>query len=385
MIYFSAHWCPPCRKFTPKLIKFYKNMKKDKEKGAESFELVFVSLDRSESAYNEYISDMPWMCTKFTLPKDLNNKLSKKYDTQGIPHLVVVNATEDRKIITTDGTEGVREDPLAKNFPWKPKNFAEIWEEKTILTKDGSVSSSTFDDKHLMLYFSAHWCPPCRDFTPILGEAYKKLKAQRQDFELVFVSSDRDNASFKEYFDEMPFWALPFEERQTKGDLSKYFGVEGIPSLIMLGPVPAGGGDRPLINTSLRGVIETGNFSEFPFYPKPYSELSTNSDGINTKRCLVVFCEGCDDDEQAEVVELVKTVSEKMKDQNMGFFYATGPGGIVNQVRKALKMEKNTNDVAMVLLDIPDNGGYYLNAATDLSESVIKAFIASPGKRRQLD
>jgi len=116
MIYFSAHWCPPCRKFTPKLIKFYKNMKKDKEKGAESFELVFVSLDRSESAYNEYISDMPWMCTKFTLPKDLNNKLSKKYDTQGIPHLVVVNATEDRKIITTDGTEGVREDPLAKNF-----------------------------------------------------------------------------------------------------------------------------------------------------------------------------------------------------------------------------------------------------------------------------
>mmetsp|Transcript_11212 Transcript_11212/g.22157 ORF Transcript_11212/g.22157 Transcript_11212/m.22157 type:complete len:184 (-) Transcript_11212:40-591(-) len=183
----------------------------------------------------------------------------------------------------------------------------------------------------------------------------------------------------------MPFWALPFEERQTKGDLSKYFGVEGIPSLIMLGPVPAGGGDRPLINTSLRGVIETGNFSEFPFYPKPYSEIYTNSDGINTKRYLVVFCEGCDDDEQAEVVELVKTVSEKMKDQNMGFFYATGPGGIVNQVRKALRMEKNTNDVAMVLLDIPDSGGYYLNTATDLSESVIKAFIASPGKRRQLD
>jgi len=44
MIYFSAHWCPPCRKFTPKLIKFYKNMKKDKEKGAESLSLFLFLL-----------------------------------------------------------------------------------------------------------------------------------------------------------------------------------------------------------------------------------------------------------------------------------------------------------------------------------------------------
>ena len=25
-IYFSAHWCPPCRSFTPELVKSYKNV-----------------------------------------------------------------------------------------------------------------------------------------------------------------------------------------------------------------------------------------------------------------------------------------------------------------------------------------------------------------------
>jgi len=384
LIYFSAHWCPPCRKFTPKLIEFYKNLKADTKKGGENFELVFVSLDRSESEYKDYTSDMPWMCTPFSLPKDLKSKLQKKYGAQGIPHLVVVNATEDRQVITKDGTEGVSEDPLGKNFPWKPKSFAEIWAGKQILTKDSSVGSSTFDDKYLMLYFSAHWCPPCRGFTPTLGKAYQELKAQRQDFELVFVSSDRDDASFQGYFDEMPFWALAFEERETKQELSKHFDVQGIPSLIMLGPVPEGGGDRPLINPSLRGVIETGDFSEFPFCPKPYSDLSKDSDGISEKRCLVVFCEGCDDDEQSEIIDLVKTISEKMKDRDMGFFYATSPGGMVNRVREALKIKDKMDNAVMALLDIPDNGGYYLSDVTNLTESEIEKFIASPGERLQL-
>jgi len=46
----------------------------------------------------------------------------------------------------------------------------------------------------------------------------------------VFVSSDRDEEAFKEYFASMPWLALPFAERDTKANLSKKFGVNDIPA-----------------------------------------------------------------------------------------------------------------------------------------------------------
>ena len=160
MLYFSASWCGPCRRFTPMLIALYNKLKQDQAK-AHSFEVVFVSLDRSESDFNDYVSKMPWKCVPFsTSNSDLRTKLAVKYGAQGIPHLVVVgDETQDRKVITSDGTSEVQTDPNGDNFPWKPKSFSEIWPSQ-ILTKNGLVDSSTLNDKHLMLYFSAHWCPP---------------------------------------------------------------------------------------------------------------------------------------------------------------------------------------------------------------------------------
>ena len=41
-------------------------------------------------------------------------------------------------------------------------------------------------------------CPPCRRFTPVLSEKYKTLLADGKPFEVVFISSDRDDSSFNE-------------------------------------------------------------------------------------------------------------------------------------------------------------------------------------------
>ena len=68
------------------------------------------------------------------------------------------------------------------------------------------------------MYFSAHWCPPCRGFTPELAQFYVKTRAMvgNDKLEIIFVSSDRDEASWKEYFAEMPWLALPYNDRARK-------------------------------------------------------------------------------------------------------------------------------------------------------------------------
>ena len=81
-----------------------------------------------------------------------------------------------------------------------------------------SVASLLPSGGVLGLYFSAHWCPPCRGFTPKLAEWYKTVKSgpNGSKFEIVFVSSDKDEQSFSEYFAEMPWHALPFSDRDRK-------------------------------------------------------------------------------------------------------------------------------------------------------------------------
>mmetsp|Transcript_6390 Transcript_6390/g.9544 ORF Transcript_6390/g.9544 Transcript_6390/m.9544 type:complete len:117 (-) Transcript_6390:2042-2392(-) len=67
----------------------------------------------------------------------------------------------------------------------------------------------------LGLYFSASWCGPCQGFTPQLSTFYKAY-SENKKFEIVFVSSDKDEVQFVEYFKKMPWLALPFENRQAK-------------------------------------------------------------------------------------------------------------------------------------------------------------------------
>ena len=84
------------------------------------------------------------------------------------------------------------------------------------------------------LYFSASWCPPCRKTTPELAKVYKRLHAQGKRLQLVFVSSDKDAASFDEYRGHMPFPAMPFEAGLQRARLSELFQVRGIPSLVLM-------------------------------------------------------------------------------------------------------------------------------------------------------
>ena len=90
--------------------------------------------------------------------------------------------------------------------------------------------------KFTALYFSAHWCGPCRVFTPELAAWYRQTRSLYKDFELVFVSADKSAEAMQEYMLEakMPWPAVPFDQVKTSG-LEKW-SAEGIPFLILFGP-----------------------------------------------------------------------------------------------------------------------------------------------------
>jgi nucleoredoxin len=82
-IYFSAHWCPPCKAFTPKLATFYNNVNK-KEK---VLEIVFFSWDNSEEEFKDYFSHMPWKA--ITLGNEKINQVAGSNGIKSIPTLLI--------------------------------------------------------------------------------------------------------------------------------------------------------------------------------------------------------------------------------------------------------------------------------------------------------
>lgn len=104
-----------------------------------------------------------------------------------------------------------------------------------LLRRDGSKVATTTalaGKRAVALYFSAHWCGPCREFSPFLARAYS-LHLQAKGLEVVFVSSDNSQGEFMEYFNTMPWLALPLDSSFMR-KAGKVKASGGIPELVIL-------------------------------------------------------------------------------------------------------------------------------------------------------
>ncbi len=100
-VYFSAGWCAPCRKFSPKLVDFYREQKPEHD----DFEVFLVSNDHSPSAMKEYATQagFSWLAVDYdklgTIP------CLSSYQGRGIPQLLLLD--ENGRVIADsfDGNE----------------------------------------------------------------------------------------------------------------------------------------------------------------------------------------------------------------------------------------------------------------------------------------
>ncbi|CAD7936148.1 unnamed protein product [Amoebophrya sp. A120] len=86
----------------------------------------------------------------------------------------------------------------------------------------------------VVLYFSAHWCPPCRQFTPRLIEKHLRAHLLRKSVKFVFASLDNSQADWNEYYGLMPWLALDFPTSQQRTKvLMQQLGLRGVPSVVL--------------------------------------------------------------------------------------------------------------------------------------------------------
>lgn len=103
VFYYSAEWCPPCRAFTPDLVRAYRRAKQR----FPDFELIFVSSDRSEADMANYMSGyrMPWPALAYD-QRDAIPTINENRG-RGIPGLAVVDAQGNTVISSHMGEERI--------------------------------------------------------------------------------------------------------------------------------------------------------------------------------------------------------------------------------------------------------------------------------------
>jgi len=407
-IYFSAHWCPPCRGFTPKLADMYNDAFQ-----ALDMEVVFVSSDRDDASFNSYYADMPWVALPFA-QRDIKAALSKKYKVQGIPSLVIIDAKG--QTITTDGRSAVIKDPEGTNFPWKPKPFSEIIG-KRFLKGDAEVGAEAFAGKTLAIYFSAHWCPPCRGFTPILAKHYKNYTDAGKPIEVIFSTADQSKEEFENYRKEMQneggtWLSIPYEDKETREGLDSLFKVEGIPKLVIVGE------DGSIINDNAVGEVRGDVIGEkFPWAPPAVGDLA-RPEGIEDAPSVCVFLEEADAERrqviQAQVEEVANMYVAQGKanaeDPKYRFYVASVNQGAVPHLRRMSSMapvapksdtpklqkrgSMETMDnpeakslaagdlhVPMLLMDLMDDGAFYTFEGPEITAATITTFLEGYEKK----
>ena len=223
---------------------------------------------------------------------------------RGIPTLVVLDATG--ALITKNGREGVSGGNV-EAFPWAPA-FPDSAAPLDVLTAafpalqkaSGDVPPASLAGKHLLVYSSAHWCGPCKKFTPQLKEAYEALVARGVGVEVVFISSDNDADEFKGYFADMPWAACPYEHEKfgaVKAWFDEKFSIEGIPNLLLFAP------DGSLLCKDATGKVRADPRGErFPWPPEPVLSVEDAMDSINDGPVVIAFCGDAGDAAAAKAV-----------------------------------------------------------------------------------
>lgn len=132
------------------------------KKNGCDFEIVFVSSDEDQDAYNNFRKCMPWLAIPFS---DLETKkaLNRKFDVEGIPCLIILQPNGNKgDEILHDGVEFIYRFGV-QAFPFTKARLEEL--EKQEREKHQNQTLSTLLTNHDRDFLLAH--PTSKKVSPI--------------------------------------------------------------------------------------------------------------------------------------------------------------------------------------------------------------------------
>ncbi|CDR95057.1 Nucleoredoxin [Babesia bigemina] len=97
--------------------------------------------------------------------------------------------------------------------------------------EEGSVTALYFhsNNVHRMLQDKGY-----RDFTKNLKQIQETMKESGRKFQVVYVNVDRKQVDGVDHFRDMPWYALPFDDKERVAHLCQLYDITGIPSVVLL-------------------------------------------------------------------------------------------------------------------------------------------------------
>merc|ERR1712146_280666 len=144
----------------------------------------------------------------------------------------------------------------------------------------------------------------------------------------------------------------------------------GIPSFAIVNP------DGTIVTTDGRSKVSADPKAEsFPegWLPQPFNDVNDDPSPLNEEQCLILLG-GSSDSEAAlkSVAEQYYAKSGKDVESMLIRFFSGKAGGVTDQLRKLT----GVTDDKLIMLDIPDDGGFYICAAEELSTDLINQFLS---------
>uniref|UniRef100_A0A8C9TLT1 Nucleoredoxin n=1 Tax=Scleropages formosus TaxID=113540 RepID=A0A8C9TLT1_SCLFO len=363
-LYFGCSLNGPCRQFNGSLSDFYSKFKTTSEHRDE-LEVVFISSDQDQKHWQDFLQEMQWPALPFK-ERHKKMKLWNKYKVTSIPSLVFVDVATG-KVVCRNGLLVVRDDPKGLEFPWGPKPFAEVVAGPLLRNNGQSTDSSSLEGSYVGVYFSAHWL------------ALKTLRSVTASFccDIWFYSfnSCRSEDSFKQYFSEMPWLAVPYSDEARRSRLNRLYGIQGIPTLILL--------DTEGRMITRQGRVEVLNDPDcrlFPWHPRPVLELTeANAVQLNEGPCLVLFVDAEEEGELEPARELIQPIAEKImakykakEEETPLLFFVAGEDDMSDSLRDYTNLPE-----AAPLLTILDMSARakYVRDVEEITPDVVEQFV----------